>query len=256
MSNAVPPGNSEEWFAAPLGQYLLAREQGYFDRTIADIFGYNAFQLGMVGHDLLRASRIPFRCRVDAACAAQLRADFRDLPIASNSADLMVLPHTLEFSAQPHQILREVARVLRPEAQVVISCFNPWSLWGLRRVFHAGVQYPWRGRFINLPRLKDWLALLGFEISAGQMGCYVPPCTQMKWLMRCGFMEAAGDRWWPMAGGVYFVQAVKRVRGMRLIMPKWSDRLAPKKNLAATPAPEKVGKTDEPLAARTSIEQQ
>ena len=101
-------------------------------------------------------------------------------------------------------------------------------------------------------KVKD----LGFEISAGQMGCYVPPCTQMKWLMRCGFMEAAGDRWWPMAGGVYFVQAVKRVRGMRLIMPKWSDRLAPKKNLAATPAPEKVGKTDEPLAARTSIEQQ
>lgn len=254
MSNVVAPGNSEQWFATPLGQYLLAREQAYFDHAIADIFGYNAFQLGMVEHDLLRTSRIPFRCRVTAAGAAQLRADFRDLPIASNSADLMVLPHTLEFSEHPHQILREVARVLRPEAQVVIAGFNPWSLWGLRRVFHAGAQYPWHGRFINLPRLKDWLALLGFEISAGQMSCYVPPCTQMKWLMRCGFMEAAGDRWWPMAGGVYFLQAVKRVRGMRLIMPKWSERLAPKKNLAA--APEKVGKTDEPLAARTSIEQQ
>jgi SAM-dependent methyltransferase len=249
MSNVVAPGNSEEWFATPLGRYLLAREQAYFDHAITDIFGYNAFQLGMVEHDLLRASRIPFLCRVAAGGAAQLRADFHELPIAGNSADLMILPHALEFSEHPHQILREVARVLRPEAQVVIAGFNPWSLWGLRRAFHAGGQFPWHGRFINLARLKDWLALLGFEISAGQMSCYVPPCAQENWLQRCGFMEAAGDRWWPMAGGVYFLQAIKRVPGMRLIVPKWSERLAPKKNLAA--APEKVGKADEPVAACT-----
>ena len=251
MSNVAAPVNSEQWFATPLGQYLLAREQAYFDHAIADIFGYYAFQLGMVEHDLLRASRIPCRCRLAAGSAAQLRADFRELPIASNSVDLILLPHALEFSDNPHQILREVARVLRPEAQVVIACFNPWSLWGARRVFHASGQYPWHGRFINLARLKDWLALLGFEISAGQMSCYVPPCTQMKWLTRCGFMEAAGDRWWPMAGGVYFLQAIKRVPGMRLITPKWSERLAPKKNLAA--APEKVGKADEPVAVCTKF---
>jgi SAM-dependent methyltransferase len=226
------PHTAGEWFATPLGEYLLERELNYFDRAVSDIFGYNAFQLGMIDKDLLRASRIPMRCHLDAGEGAQLRADFHDLPIASNSTDLVVLPHVLEFSDEPHQILREVERVLLPEAHVVISGFNPRSLWGLKRVFRSGEQYPWRGRFINLPRLKDWMALLGFEIVAGQMACYAPPCSQQKWLTRFDFMESAGDRWWPMAGGVYYLQAVKRVRGMRLITPKWSDRFASKKSLA------------------------
>ncbi|HXF66373.1 MAG TPA: methyltransferase domain-containing protein [Burkholderiales bacterium] len=237
-----------EWFATPLGRYLLEREQAYFDRAVADVFGYNALQLGLPALDLLRASRIPLRCRVDLDGAVGLRADFRDLPIATNSADLVLLPHTLEFSESPHQILREVARVLLPEAQVVIACFNPWSLWGLRRLLDGRRGYPWSGRFINLPRLKDWLTLLGLEITGGEMSCYAPPCATEKWLGRFAFMEAAGERWWPIAGGVYFLQAVKRVRGLRLIMPKWSERLAPKKNLAAVP--KKVARPEEALAAR------
>ena len=101
-------------------------------------------------------------------------------------------------------------------------------------------------------RVKDWLALLGFEIIGGQMACYAPPSRQEKWLERFGFMESAGDKWWPIAGGVYFLQAVKRVRGVRLIMPKWSDRLAPSKQLAATA--QKVGEKEEAITAR-AIEQ-
>jgi SAM-dependent methyltransferase len=253
MSMKQHPTGAIEWFATPLGQYLVAREQEYFDHAVADVFGYNAFQMGLVETDLLRASRIALRVRIDVAGAVQIRADFRDLPIASNSADLVLLSHVLEFSEDPHQILREVARVLLPEAHVLIACFNPWSLWGLRRVFNSRSQYPWRGRFINLPRLKEWLALLGFEIVAGKMSCYAPPCMQQKWLNRFGFMEKAGDRWWPMAGGVYFLQAVKRVRGMRLIMPNWRDQLLPKKNLAAVP--KKVGKPQEPVAVRDTVKQ-
>jgi hypothetical protein len=80
------------------------------------------------------------------------------------------------------------------------------------------------------------------------MACYAPPSRQEKWLERFRFMEAAGDRWWPIAGGVYFLQAVKRVRGGRLIMPKWSDRLAPTKQLAASP--QKVGDKDDALTVR------
>jgi SAM-dependent methyltransferase len=232
----------------PLGNYLLEREQAYFDGVVADIFGYNAFQLGMPELDLLRSSRIPLRCRLGPNGSVDLRSDFRDLPIASNSADLVLLPHVLEFAEHPHQILREVARVLMPEAQVVLSGFNPFSFWGWRRTFHQGKDFPWRGRFITLMRVKDWLALLGFEIVGGQMACYAPPSRQEKWLERFKFMEEAGTRWWPIAGGVYFLQAVKRVRGVRLIMPKWSDRLAPAKQLAAQP--HKVGDKDEALTVR------
>jgi SAM-dependent methyltransferase len=125
MSNPDLQADAAQWFATPLGQYALARETEYLDRVVADLFGYNAFQLGLPENDLLRASRIPLRCRVAHAGAVGIRADFRDLPIASNSADLILLPHVLEFSEQPHQILREVARVLLPEGHVVIPA-QPW----------------------------------------------------------------------------------------------------------------------------------
>lgn len=256
MSIANEMAATTQWLATPPGQYLLAREQAYFDNAVADIFGYHALQLGMDELDLLRASRIPLRVHVGRGAGAGLRADFCDLPIESNSVDLMVLPHTLEFSDHPHQVVREVARALRPEGQVVIAGFNPLSLWGLRRGLGRRDQFPWKGRFIHLPRVKDWFALLGLEIVAGSMACYAPPCADQKWLDRFAFMEKAGDRWWPIAGGVFFLQAIKRVRGIRLIMPKWTDRVAPKKNLA--PMPERVrgvrDKEGEGVAARTRVQ--
>jgi SAM-dependent methyltransferase len=253
MSPNPGPRNVSEWIETPLGRYLIEHEQQFFDDAVADLFGYNALQLGMPEVDLLRSSRIQMRCRVGPEPIADLRADVRDLPIASNSVDLVLLPHVLEFNEHPHQILREVVRVLVPEGHVVIAGFNPFSLWGWRRRFHRGDDYPWRGRFISLMRVKDWLALLGFEISGGRMSAYAPPSRQQKWLERFRFMEAAGDRWWPIAGGVYFLQAVKRVRGVRLIMPKWSDRLKPAKRLAPAPAPHKVEDEDRALAARSRL---
>ena len=138
MSNQPPALSPAEWFATPPGRYLLAREQEYFDGVVADVFGYNAFQIGLPELDFLRASRIALRCRVDVQGAADLHAAAHDLPIDSNSADLFLLPHVLEFSEHPHQILREIERALRPEGQMVIACFNPWSLWGIRRTYHFG----------------------------------------------------------------------------------------------------------------------
>jgi hypothetical protein len=37
-------------------------------------------------------------------------------------------------------------------------------------------------------------------------------------------MDAAGSRWWPIFGAVYFLVASKRVRGMRLLEPGWKTR--------------------------------
>jgi SAM-dependent methyltransferase len=228
------PQSAAEWYATPLGRFLLAKEQAYFDTAVSDVFGYNALQLGLPEVDLLRASRIPFRCRAGQNGATDLKADFRDLPIASNSTDLVVLPHVLEFSDNPHQILREVERVLVSEGHLIICGFNPWSLWGARKARTAG-DYPWSASFINLPRMKDWLSLLGFDIAAGKLCCYVPPVNQERWLKRCNFMEAAGDRWWPFGGAIYFLQAIKRVPGMRVIIPGWRDRVQPRKKLAVVP---------------------
>lgn len=80
---------------------------------------------------------------------------------------------------------------------------------------------PWQANFIGLNRLKDWLQLLSLEPAGGAFLCYAPPFERESWLQRWRFMEDAGDRWWPLAAGVYAIEAVKRVRGMRLLTPRW-----------------------------------
>ena len=213
-----------EWFTTPQGGYVLAREQNYFDRTVSDIFGYNALQLGLPEHDFLRSSRIPLRFTGADQAGAQVRLCGDELPFASDSLDLVLLPHVLEFAGHPHQILREVARVLMPEGSLIISGFNPRSLWGMHHALGCKQGYPWSGHFIALPRLKDWPALLGLEVAGGRFAAYAPPFQQTNWLERFSFMEAAGDRWWALGGGVYLLHAVKRVRGMRLIAPVWQEK--------------------------------
>ncbi|MES1982031.1 MAG: class I SAM-dependent methyltransferase [Pseudomonadota bacterium] len=231
-----------EWFATAQGQYLLTREKAFFDQHVADIFGFNAVQLGLTEYRFLSASRMPLR--TVAGNKAGLNIDNREapgadefsgqfslvrlimdeLPFDCGSIDLVVMPHVLEFNEFPHQTLREVERILRPEGTIIISGFNPRSLWGMRRALGSQMGYPWRGNFISLPRMKDWFALLGFEVVIEHFACYAPPLTNSVWLNRLQSLEPAGDRWWAMWGGVYFLQAIKRVHGMRLITPQWNNK--------------------------------
>ena len=224
----------QQWFETPPGQYVLEQERYYFDRVVADIFGYNAMQIGFTGFDFLRSNRMPLKIVLGPGEGASVAACAAFLPVGSGSIDLILLPHILEFSSNPHQILREVHRVLIHEGHVIISGFNPFSLWGLhQRMTPSKSDFPWCGRFIALPRMRDWLGLLNFETVAGQLGCYVPPCANEKWLSRMRFMEAAGDRWWPIAGGIYFLQAVKHEYGMRLIKPCWENASKRKRRAAS-----------------------
>ena len=217
-----------EWFASEQADYVLKREQDYFDHTVSDIFGFNAMQLGLPEHDFLRSSRMPLRFSAGNQASNTVRVCCDELPFDSGSLDLVLMPHVLEFAETPHRIIREVERVLRPEGSLIISGFNPYSLWGMRRALGSKKGYPWHGKFIGLPRLKDWLALLGFEVAGGRFAAYAPPLRQAKWMERFAFMEKAGDRWWAVSGGVYFLHAIKRVPGMRLIEPQWKKGLVSK----------------------------
>lgn len=225
----------QAWYESDVGRYVLAREQAWFDNVSADLFGFNAMQLGSCGVDFLRANRMPYRFSAGLG-QGMLVCRPENLSIASQSLDLVALPHLVEFSPHPHQLLREVERVLRPEGRVLITGFNPFSMWGVRRLFSSKeAGWPWYGRFIHLARLKDWLALLGFDIVGGRMACYAPPIDRTKWIERFSFLEAAGDRWWALGGGVYLIHAVKRVHGMRLIEPKWDGKWAASPAWAPTP---------------------
>ena len=231
----MPTNTLQDWFQTPLGQYLLEKERAYLDDVTPDIFGFHAIQLGMPGVDLLRENRITHKLRVASAGEPDLYARSHELPLATQSIDLVLLPHVLEFAEEPHAVLREVDRVMMPEGRLVIVGFNPWSLWGLRSALgYSRGDPPWNGRFLSLLRVKDWLALLGFDVSAGRLIAYAPPFDSEKLRRRFGFMEPAGDRWWAVGGAVYMLQAIKRVRGMRLITPAWLERSAREKALIAT----------------------
>ncbi len=213
----------EEWLNTPQGRYVMSWEQEKISAVVDGLFGYNALQIGLPQYDLLADNRIPLRQKIGESGPVEVLCDFRELPFAANSIDLIVMPHALEFSDDPHQILREVERILIPDGQLVITGFNPISLWGLRRKLPGHQQaFPFNGNFLSVLRLKDWLNLLSFEVDRGNFGCYAPPHQQARWLKRWRFMDIAGDRWWSYAGGVYLLRAVKRIRGMRLVLPNWS----------------------------------
>src|SRR5688572_5231750 len=224
----------QQWFETPLGHYLLEKERAYLDEITPDIFGFHALQVGMPEVDLLRENRITHKLRVARTGPPDVFAQCHELPFATHSIDLVLLPHVLEFADEPHAILREVDRVMMPEGRLLIVGFNPWSLWGLRSALGPSRdQHPWNGRFLSLLRVKDWLALLGFDVSAGRLIAYAPPFDNERVRRRFAFMEPAGDRWWAVGGAVYMLQAVKRVRGMRLLMPSWQEKAARDKGVVA-----------------------
>lgn len=258
-----------EWFQTPPGRYLLEWERAQHEQAVADVFGYHAVQLGMADLDALQTNRMPHRwLALDTAGFAAtggavpegeapaeashggpganpvaqrplLRTDFAALPFPAASLDLVVLPHTLELNADPHATLREVERVLVPEGRVVICGLNPASLWGLRqrrahlcrRLGFGELYLPDAGEFIGYWRLRDWLRLLSFEVESSRFGCYRPAARSEQWLRRFEWMDRAGERWWPIFGAAYFIVAVKRVHGMRLLTPAWK----PAKTLANAP---------------------
>ncbi|MFM0038240.1 methyltransferase domain-containing protein [Paraburkholderia strydomiana] len=267
------------WTDSPPGRYVLDWEQTQLDRVVSDVFGYHALQLGLPQLDALRENRMPCRGLVlDAASGASapyafprglthagtrhgsnrgaasagsaglpapagrsaVWCDLLDLPFEAQSVDLIVMPHTLEFTSDPHRLLREAERVLMPEGQLIILGFNSLSLWGARQSVGKMTGRPFVPAAVDLiafTRLKDWIKLLGFDLERGRFGCYRPPLGSEQWLARYGFMEAAGDRWWPIFGATYMIKAIKRVRGMRLVGPLKVKKpvLAPGLAPAATP---------------------
>jgi ribonuclease HI len=186
------------WFNTPLGQRLLNEETAFLKQILPNLFGYHLLQVSNIGQGcLFESSLIRHSCILNDVIDYPIQkfsnvyglADA--LPFAQDSLDVVLLPHVLEFAENPHDVLREVERVLIPDGYVVILGFNPFSLWGLWSKLGSKTA-PCCGNFLSLLRLKDWLALLGFEIQQQEN-----------------------------LGRVYIVLAKKRVANLTPIKPKW-----------------------------------
>src|SRR5881392_2324784 len=148
VQNGAPKYNGERsslsgWFGTAQGAYVLGWELSQFDSAVDDVFGFRAVQVGLPEVDFLRQNRIPFRFSLALEPGAGVAADPLQLPLASQSVDLIALPHVLESHEDPHEVLREAERVLMPEGQIVISGFNTASLWRARQVFAFEKSAPW-----------------------------------------------------------------------------------------------------------------
>lgn len=228
----------EQWYASHLGQMLTKQEQEQLDSELVNLFGYHLLQLGCPGDEsMLRSSRVRHHMRSRLVPQTQTQSGQSDdtppqlcttptaLPFLSDTLDVVVLSHILEFSSDPHTVLREVERTLIPEGHVVILGFNPISLWGLARLFRGWKQQvPWCGHFMTLTRLKDWLALLGFDVVQQRRYAYRPPWQRPRLLRRLAVLERLGRRLWPIFGGGYLLVARKRVTTLTPIRPRWRAR--------------------------------
>jgi SAM-dependent methyltransferase len=232
----------DDWFQSPAGRYVARWAEETAESLLGDVFGLQAAQIGCETLDLMAGNRIQhrFRCLTgnhgaivavsvangDNPTPIALETDAAALPFGSDSMDLLVLPFMLEAHPDPHQVLREAQRVLRPEGQLLILGLNPLSLWGMRNYLSRLARpdtagFPWPANYLSVLRLKDWLKLLDFDVSRGHFGCYAPPCQRESTLKHLSWLELAGNRWWGFAGGCYALVAVKRIPGMTLLTPSW-----------------------------------
>jgi SAM-dependent methyltransferase len=196
-----------DWFEGPLGARVLREEAALAPLALDDVFGFELLQVGAWGpaRHLLDGARTQHTTLLapEMSSGVTLCAPLDSLPFRSDSIDAIFLPHTLELVDDPYAVLREAERVLCAEGCLMICGFNPFSGWGLRRAFAKYVRRPVfpprTQRLLSERRLRDWVALLGFDVDSvyGYLG------PRAAW-----------------AAGAYLLKARKRVQTMTLVRPR------------------------------------
>lgn len=226
-----------EWLRSPLGVRLYTLERKLVGEALAQVFGWQLLQIGLWGDDdgLIADARTQRRSVLawhgdravspEHGAIATIRSRTDSLAIASDSVDAVLLPHTLEYEPDPHEILREVGRILSGEGHLIILGFRPISTWGLRHLFARDGFPPGLERLIAEWRLKDWLKLLGLEVVDARRYLFTWPWGAAAPSSQA-FLERVGNYMWPMMAAGYLVKARKRVYTLTPIRPRWRLRPA------------------------------
>jgi SAM-dependent methyltransferase len=219
----------ERWFASPLGQRLLEDEQAVLDKELSCLFGYHLMQLSINRHvRLFGDSRINHCFALGAGshggCEVGAYAAFDDLPLEDESVDVVILHHVLEFSRNPHQVLKEASRVTIARGFIIVLGFNPFSLMGMMKPFAQllSTSPVWRRNSLRKSRVADWLQFLDCNTLRTESGFYSLPLQNKRYLD----IADRGGRWLSKFhapfGGFYCLIARKERVCMTPIRPDWA----------------------------------
>lgn len=230
------------WADTPLGQAVLEEEKANIDELLRYRFGYHLCSFSHLRqYDLTEESRINHKIQMIQLDALDnvfseeqytgnlslLPFDGSRLPMATDSVDVLLLHHCLEFSSNPHELLREAQRVLIDHGHLVITSFNPLSAYGLFSNLARFTQASqlWRRRFLTANASRDWLQLLGLQPLQLIPHFYRLPVSNKALLNRTRWMETAGKKLGGLNWGAsYTLIARNDVFAMNAIKPNWQKQ--------------------------------
>jgi SAM-dependent methyltransferase len=221
----LPPGTAmcRRWYATQAGQATLAAVQATVTRMTADVFGYYALETGVLAgkQNFLSESRIASHFSLGTVLGESVSAvgTPEHLPFDFTNLDLVVASHALDCTPQPHQVLREIERVLVPEGHCILIGFNPFSFRGLGqlRYWHRRKQMPCHT--YSTFRVREWLNVLGFEVLETVSVGFCPAFGGEQLFQHTRWLDALGDKFKLRVGNVMIIHAQKKVSNMTPLLP-------------------------------------
>ena len=217
------PENDWQWLTGQLAESFIRREIEKIENLLPEKYYAVGLQLGIpIGASYLAQVNGNIRIHLDNDIIAfdicgnnnkdySIYSDMHQLPLGRQAADLVILPHTLDLSPNPTLVLREISQVIDEDGTLVLTGFNPASLLGLSKFLSKKIK---RKKVTpasySARHVKDWLQLIGFEVFASCYMDYLPPVSHPRVRRALGFLDKAGDRWWPVFAGVYIILAKKK----------------------------------------------
>jgi len=221
----------DHWLTQYLGQYVLQTEQRFLSRSLAVYRGKHALLIGVPRQNILLKPCIMTNHFALSPLADRLNrirfieSKFNELPIATDSIDLVLIAHALEVCENPEKLLSEACRIVKPEGHIIILGFNPFSLWGLVKWLTKSDNIPWSLKFLKPSTIIQWLESSHFELQFKNGILFQPPLKNPIDYNKFRLFEWIGQKLFSPFGGIYVLAAKSKVIPLTPIKLKWKQKI-------------------------------